>query len=272
MLDDFFIRALIAGVGVAILAAPLGCFIVWRRLAYFGDTLAHAALLGVALGLLLNINISLSVFVLPLLLAATLWVLEKRTFVSSDALLGLMSHSTLALGLVLLSFITTTRVDLNALLFGDILAVSKQDILQIYGGGAVALVVLAFIWRPLFATTVNMEIAKAEGQNPERMRICFLFLLAFVIAIAMKIVGVLLITALLIIPATTSRQFASSPIQMACIGSIFGVLAVVAGLYSSLNFDTPTGPSIVVASLVLFLLCHGPLAFLYAIIKNPKRT
>ena len=208
MLDDFFTRALLAGVGVALVAGPLGCFIVWRRLAYFGDTLSHAALLGVALGLLLQVNLTLAVFVVSAFVSVALLVLRRRASLSSDSLLGLLSHSALALGLVCLAFMTWVRVDLMGFLFGDILAVSPMDIAVIYGGGAAVLVVLVWIWRPLFAATVSHDLAEAEGLHPDRAEFIFMLLMAAVIAMAMKIVGVLLITAMLIIPAATARRFA----------------------------------------------------------------
>ncbi|QKV19318.1 metal ABC transporter permease [Oricola thermophila] len=254
MLNDFFVRAIVAGIGVALVTGPLGCFIVWRRLAYFGDTLSHAALLGVALAFLLEIDITLAVFSVSVVIAVALLWLQRRAGLSADALLGLLSHSALALGLVALAFMTWVRIDLMGLLFGDILAVSKTDIAVIYAGGAGVLAVLALIWKPLFAATVNPELAAAEGMGPDRVNFVFMLLLAVVVAIAMKIVGVLLITALLIIPAATARRFATGPEAMAVLAALAGVLAILAGLFSSLKWDTPSGPSIVVAALAFFIL------------------
>ena len=259
MLDDFFARAILAGIGVALVAGPLGCFIVWRRLAYFGDTLSHAALLGVALAFLFEVNITLAVFGVSACVSIALLLLQKRATLSADALLGLLAHSALALGLVVLAFMTWIRIDLMGFLFGDILAVSKTDIAIIWLGGAVVLAILAGIWRPLFAATVNLELAEAEGMNPERANIIFMLLMAAVIAISMKIVGVLLITAMLIIPAATARRFASGPEQMALLAAVVGVVAVIGGLFGSLEWDTPAGPSIVVAALGLFMISILPL-------------
>ncbi|MBC7283535.1 metal ABC transporter permease [Hoeflea sp.] len=264
MLDDFFTRAVIAGLGVALVAGPLGCFIVWRRLAYFGDTLSHAALLGVALAFLLEVDVTLAVFAVSALISLALLALQKRATLSSDALLGLLSHSALALGLVALAFMSWVRIDLMGLLFGDILAVSKTDIAVIWSGGIAVLVVLALIWRPLFAATVNAELAEAEGLRPDRANLIFMLLMAIVIAISMKIVGVLLITAMLIIPAATARRFASGPEQMAVFASLAGMMAVVLGLEGSLAWDTPSGPTIVVAALGLFLFAMSPLGGLIA--------
>lgn len=260
MLDDFFSRALIAGVGVALVAGPLGCFIVWRRLAYFGDTLSHAALLGVALAFLLEVNITLTVFAVSALISVALLFLQKRATLSADSLLGLLAHSALALGLVALAFMSWVRMDLMGFLFGDILAVSRGDIAVIYIGGAAVLGVLALIWRPLFAATVNQEIADAEGTRPERANFVFMLLMAAVIAISMKIVGVLLITAMLIIPAAAARRFSTGPEQMAVLAAAIGAACVIAGLFGSLEWDTPSGPSIVVAALVFFVVSVSPIA------------
>lgn len=260
MLDDFFVRALVAGSGAAIVAGPLGCFIVWRRLAYFGDTLSHAALLGVALSFLLEINITIAVFAVSAIISIALLMLQRRAALSSDSLLGLLAHSALALGLVVLAFMTWIRMDLMGFLFGDVLAVSKTDIAIIYGGGLLVLVTLATIWRSLFAATVNGELAAAEGMNPERANIVFMLLLSIVVAISIKIVGVLLITALLIIPAAAARRLASGPEQMAILAALLGIGAVIGGLFGSLQWDTPSGPTIVVTALCLFVLSLTPVA------------
>ncbi|WP_343315089.1 metal ABC transporter permease [Brucella sp. BE17] len=259
MLDDFFTRALIAGVGLALTTGPLGCFIVWRRMAYFGDTMSHSALLGVALALIFDINLMIGVFAVAVTISAILLLLQRRQSLSSDALLGILSHATLALGLVIVAFMTWVRVDLLSFLFGDILAVSRMDIAFVYGGGIVVLAVLAWLWRPFLAATISEDIARAEGMNPALSRIIFMLLLAIVIAIAMKIVGILLITALLIIPAATARRFASTPEQMAIFASLIGASGVVGGLYGSIQFDTPSGPSIVVAALAIFIFSLLPL-------------
>ena len=259
MLDDFFTRAVVGGIGVALLAGPLGCFIVWRRLAYFGDTLSHSALLGVAMALLLNMNITLTVFVISVVVSMLLILLQRRASLSSDALLGLLAHATLAVGLVVLAFMTWVRVDLMGFLFGDILAITVEDIAIIWGGGLVVLALVSFIWKPLLASTVSFEIAVAEGLRPDLANFLFMVLMAGVIAISMKIVGVLLITALLIIPAATARRFSGNPEIMAVMASILGAASVWLGLEGSLKWDTPAGPSIVVAALAFFIISLLPL-------------
>ena len=269
MLGDFFSRALIAGVGVALVAGPLGCYIVWRRLAYFGDTLSHAALLGVALALLFQVNITLSVFLVSVFASLALVLLQRRITLSVDALLGLLAHSALAVGMVALSFMTWVRVDLMGFLFGDILAVTPFDIAIIWGGGLFVLLILVIFWQSLFAATVNLELAQAEGMKPEQANIIFMMLMAAVIAISMKIVGVLLITSMLIFPAAIARRFASGPEQMALIAALVGIIAVFGGLYGSLQWDTPAGPSIVVAASASFILTVLPTAS-FQILKSAR--
>jgi zinc transport system permease protein len=254
MLDDFFLRALAAGIGVAVMAGPLGCFVVWRRMAYFGDTMAHAGLLGVALALVLEVAPVIGVFAVAVGVSGLLLVLDRRGALSTDALLGLLSHGTLAIGLVMVGLLSWIRIDLMGLLFGDILAVDSGDIALVWAGGVVVLAALALVWRSLLADTVHPDLAAAEGMRPERARVVFMVLMALVIAIAMKVVGVLLITALLIIPAAAARRLARTPEAMAVLASLTGATAVVGGLFGSLRWDTPSGPSIVVAAVVLFAL------------------
>jgi zinc transport system permease protein len=253
MLDDFFTRAMLAGLGLAAVAGPLGCLVIWRRLSYFGDTLAHAALLGVALSLLLQVHVALAVFAVAILTALAMLALQRGTALASDALLGLLSHAALAAGLLALSFMTWVRMDLNGLLFGDILAVTRQDLAVLYGGGAVILVLLWWFWKPLFAATVSRDIAAAEGLSPGATDLLFMVLLAATVAVAIKIVGVLLITAMLIIPSAAARRSAAGPAQMVILSMLIGMLATGGGLWASLTWNTPSGPSIIAVATALFV-------------------
>lgn len=252
MLDDFFVRAMLAGIGIALCVGPLGCFVVWRRMAYYGDTMAHSALLGVALSFLFDLSLSFGVFIVALLVSFILVALQRRKSLPTDSLLGILSHSSLAIGLVLVAFMSWVRIDLEGYLFGDILAVSKLDLLVVYLGAVVILAVLSLVWRSLLVATISEDLALVEGFKPERSKLIFIVLMAGVVAIAIKIVGVLLITALLIIPAASARRFSTTPETMAVLSSVIGVIAVVGGLMGSLEFDTPSGPSIVVAAMLLF--------------------
>ena len=253
-MPDFLLNALLAGLALALVAGPLGSFVVWRRMAYFGDTLSHAALLGVALGLLLDVSPTLAVTAGCLLLAVLLVTLQQRQPLASDTLLGILAPTTLSLGLVVLSFMDEVRIDLMAYLFGDLLAVGPSDLAWIIGGAALVLTLLVPLWRQLLAITVHEELARVEGLPVAALRLALMLLIAVVIAVAMKIVGVLLITSLLIIPAAAAQRHARSPEQMALGASLLGITAVCGGLAMSWFKDTPAGPSIVVCAAVLFLL------------------
>jgi zinc transport system permease protein len=252
-MDDFLLRALLAGYGVAILAGPLGTFIVWRRMAYFGEALSHSALLGIALGLLIGISTHLSVIVISILLATGISLLHHKKKLSNDTLLGIFSHASLSLGLIALSFVEGIQVDLIGYLFGDVLAVTQTELYWIAAIDAAVLLTFFFIWHPLLSLSVHEELAQVEGVSVAHTRLVFMLLIAVVVAVAMKVVGILLITSLLIIPAAAARHISNSPEQMAIFATIIAALSVSFGLWGSLQWDTPTGPSIVVSATLLFL-------------------
>lgn len=260
MIDDFIVNAALAGIAVALVAGPLGCVVVWRRMAYFGDTLAHSALLGVALAVSVEVAPILGVVFIGIVLAALLFWLEHRRELSSDTLLGILSHSALALGLIVFSYIQTRvpGIDLMAYLFGDILAVNKTEIIWMFAGTIFILSVFVWLWRALISISVNEDLARTDGVNVSLVRFGFMLLLAMVIAAAIKVVGILLITALLIIPAASARGYANTPVQMVLLSSVLAVAAVVIGLGASLYQDVPAGPAIVVAAALGFFLTRIP--------------
>jgi len=254
IMDEFLWRALAAGLGLAAVTGPLGCFVIWRRMAYFGDALAHSALLGIVAGLLLGTAPLVGVVAVSVAAALVLARLERDRRMASDSVLGLLAHGTLALGLVLLSTMERVRVDLMGWLFGDILAVSSSDVALVWGGVAVVLVLLALHRSALVAMAVDEDLAKVEGHDVGRARLVLMVTVALAVAAAMKIVGVMLVTAMLVIPAAAARPLARTPEQMAAGATLAGAVAVLAGLAASWHFDTPSGPSIVVAAAVLFVL------------------
>ena len=254
---SWLIESLLAGWLLSLMSGPLGSFIVWRRMAYFGDTLAHSALLGVTLGFVFDVNLNLAIVLCAVFVALILASLQRQHFIPSDTLLGLMAHTTLAAGLVTISQVDSVRIDLNAYLFGDLLAVDRQDLLFMALGCVLVLAVLSRMWRGLLAATVSEELAQVEGYPVARLRLLFMVLLAVVIASAMKLVGVLLITALLIIPAAAARPFSQGPKQMAILATIISMVAVATGLGLSYQFDTPAGPSIVLTSSFFFVLSQS---------------
>ncbi len=264
-MDSFILYALAAGIALALLVGPLGSVVVWRRMAYFGDTLAHAALLGVALAIAADQLPMAGVGLMGIVIASILFWLEKQKNLSTDTLLGILSHSALALGLIVLSVLQLRGFNINLMtyLFGDLLAVNQLDLMIMAGSVFVILIVFSKILPSLISISVNEDLARVDGIAVEKVRFTFMILLAVVIAVALKVVGILLITALLIIPAATARLFSKSPKQMIVFSALIAMAAVVIGLSASLNWDFPTGPAIVVSASVLFfvsrllLSCRG---------------
>jgi len=255
--DAFVLTALAAGIGLALVTGPLGSFVVWRRMAYFGETLAHSALLGVALGFLLGINLNLGILLVCLAAAVLLVLLRQYQRLASDTVLGILAHSALSLGLVAIAFMEGLRVDLMGYLFGDLLAVMPADLYWIYGAAALVLGTLAAIWRPLLNITLHEEMARVEGVRILPVHLAFMALVAVTIAMAMQIVGILLVVSMLIIPPAAARAFARTPEQMAGMAALMGCLAVAGGLAASFRWDLPSGPTIVVTAAAIFATVTG---------------
>lgn len=260
MLDDFMTRAALAAVAAALVAGPLGCFVVWRRMAFFGDATAHSALLGVALGIALEIPILAGVLAIAVAMAVGVSALATRETIAVDTLLGVFSHAALAIGLVAISLTPGVRVDLMGYLFGDILAVSRSDLAMIWVGAVLVGAVVAWRWRALVNSTLSGPLAVAEGGDPNAARLLLTLSLALIIAISMQVVGLLLVTSLLILPAAAARPMARTPEGMAVIAALLGAGGALAGLYGSEAFDTPSGPMIVTTLFGLFCAVHAVVA------------
>lgn len=260
MTDPFMLRAMMAGLALAMVAAPLGCFVVWRRMAYFGETIAQGGLIGIAIGLGFEIDPTITVIVSSLALALLLLGLQRQRVVPLDSVLGVLAHAALAIGIVATAVLRRPSSDLISILFGDIYAVSEADLRWIFGGGFAALSALIWIWRPLLSLSVHEDLAAAEGVAVERTKAIFVFALAVVVAISLKVVGALLTIAFLIMPAAAARPFSETPEQMAFFAVIFAALAVAFGLFVSVSNDLPGGPSIVLVLTVMFALAMIPVA------------
>ncbi len=256
-MDEFLLRAWLGASVLALMLGPLGAFVVWRQMAYFGDTIAHSALLGVALSLLTHgaLPMTAAILCVALSVAFILARYVRDTRFHSDTLLGILAHGALALGVVLVALNREVQVDVNAYLFGDVLAISWPDVAWLMVLAAVVMLTLRRQWRALLMATIDPAMAQVAGVNVARQQLVLTLLLAAVIAVAIKITGVLLITALLIMPAAAARYIAKSPLQMAVGASIVGVASVTVGLFSSLTIDAPTAPMMVVSAACLFVLC-----------------
>lgn len=275
-MPDFIVNALIVGTLIAVMAGPLGCFVVWRRMAYFGAAIAHSGLLGVALallvgGMLLEATTSIDspfyrignalindpwpvVLLLSLFLAIGLLFLQRRHLLASDTLLGIVAHGSLAVGLLIVAMMESLRIDIMSYLIGDILSIDQVDVWILSALGIGVITLMYGQWRALLSTTVNADLAAVEGINTRRTELIFVLMLACVIAVGMRIVGVLLIISMLIIPPATARRLVDAPVQMAAVSSVIGVVDVWVGLAISWYMDLPAGPAIVTVSMVLFLL------------------
>ena len=254
IMDSFIIRAALAGIAVAVVAGPLGAFVVWRRMAYFGGALSHTALLGVALGFLLGVQPGLGVAFVVIASAVMLGLMSGVKGLSLDTLLGIIAHAALAIGLIVTALLDGVRIDLMSYLFGDILAVSTDDVIWLWAGAALVLVALLKLWQPLLSLTVHADLANVEGVPVRRVELAFMVLLAVVVALAMKVVGIVLVTSMLVIPAASARSFSRTPESMAIFAAIIGAWSVGLGLWGSYTYDTPAGPSIVVAATAFFVV------------------
>lgn len=253
-MDDFIIRAGLGGIGMALIAAPLGCYVVWQRMAYFGETIAHSGLLGVAFGLLTSINLTLGVFLAAVMVTFGLRAVERKTYLAKDTALGLIAHVVLALGLIVTSQFQSLQVDMMGLLFGDILAISNLDLFLVLGGLIAIWGVIAWLWQDMMALSIDRELALAEGVPVGRVEFLLSLAIAATVALSMKLVGLLLVTAMLIIPAAGAMGLSRTPEQMVVYTALISSLSVLGGLFASFYVDIPTGPAIVVAMAFFFLL------------------
>ena len=253
LLDSLFVRACLAGIGVVLAAGPLGSFVVWRRMAYFSDATAHASILGVALALAMEISVFTGALVTAIAMAFGVQALTSKGR-SMDTALGVLSYSALAIGMVAVSLTSGIRVDIQALLFGEILIVQADDLALIWGGAAAVSALLYWRWSALLTATVSPELAQAAGINPRVEQFALTVALALTVAVAIKVVGVLLIGALLVIPAAAARPFSRTPEQMTLFATLGGMVSVVVGLWAAWEFNVLAGPAIVCAAAALFAL------------------
>ena len=255
-MDDFIYRAIVAAIGVSVIAGSLGCFVIWKRLSYFSDSISHSALLGVALGLVTGLGINFGLVFIGGLFATLIVILQQKEFWSSDAVLGIFSHISLSLGIVVLGIIGNQNTDYFSYLFGDILSITTSDIYWIFSVAVIVISILVMNWKKLLLLTLNEELAKAEGINKMFYDLLFMFLIALAVSVSVQIVGVLLITSLLIIPPAIARVFSNSPLAMIVTSMIVSISSVLMGLYFSIDFDLATGPTIVITLGVLFFIAQ----------------
>ena len=253
--DPFILRGILAGLAVAMISGLVGCFVVWRRMSYYGESIAHSSLLGVGLGILMGVGINLGIVFTCLLFGILFLWLQQSKLLSSDTLLGVLAHLALSIGIIVISM-NRIKIDVHAFLFGDILAVTQNDLWGMYLAVLFVVIIICLNWSSLLLVTLDEDLAKAEGVNPLFINLLLTSMLTIVVAVSIQIIGLLLITAMLIIPAATSRRLVNSPEKMAIVATLLGIISVILGIYLSVEIDAPSGPSIVVVSAVLFFISH----------------
>jgi zinc transport system permease protein len=254
MISNFIFLLIIAGMGLSLMTSPMGCFLVWRRMSFFGDALAHSALLGVGFGLLLNLNIYVGISIICMFVAIILTLTNEKKGLSSDTWLSIISYSALALGIILVNKLPNVRIDPANYLFGDILTLQPLDLLWIYGCAIGVWVFIYYKWQPLLLLTLDEGLAQAEGISITSLKLNFMLILALTVAISLKFVGALLVPALLVIPSAAARNNAKTPEQMIGYTLLFTFISITIGLILSIVFNLMTGPTIVLTSLFLFIL------------------
>ena len=253
--DPFILRGIFAGIAVALISGLVGCFVVWRRMSYYGESIAHSSLLGVGLGILLGTGINFGIIVVCLIFGILFLWLQQNKILSTDTLLGVLAHLALSIGIIVIS-LNRIKIDIHAFLFGDILTVSSNDLWWMYLGVILVIFLVSINWSSLLLVTIDEDLARAEGINPTYINLLLTSVLTIVVAVSLQIIGLLLITAMLIIPAATSRRLSRSPQQMALFATLIGIFSVVLGIFLSVEIDAPSGPSIVIVSAILFFLSY----------------
>ncbi len=267
MIGSPILLPLLAGIGMALFSGVIGSFVVWRRMSYLGDSLAHSALLGIALGLVLPLSDNIGIMIVCVIFAFLLLWLQNLRVLTTDTLLGILAHAGLSIGMVAISLLGEDEIDVHDYLLADILQVSLDQVYWLYIGGVILLILLLFNWSSLLLMTISEDLAKAENVNVFLMRILIVFLMTIVVSVSVEIIGILLITSLLIIPAASARQLARSPESMAILSCFLGVIAVLMGLYGAIEYGTPSGASIVASSSLIFALLL-PLASFYRLLRK----
>ena len=222
-------------------------------MSYYGESIAHSSLLGVGLGILLGVGINLGIVFTCLIFGMVFLWLQQSKVLSTDTLLGVLAHLALSIGVIVIS-LNKIKIDIHAFLFGDILTVSSNDLWGMYFGVLIAIILMCYNWSSLLLVTIDEDLAKAEGISPLYINLLLTTILTIVVAISLQVIGLLLITGMLIIPAATSRRLVNSPEAMALVATLIGIFSVIFGIFLSVEIDAPSGPSIVVVSAVLFFL------------------
>ena len=251
-MKNILLNAVITVFGISIGVGPIGSFVLWKKLSYFGDTIAHSALLGVTLAMIMHVH-----HIIGILLIATLpslMLLQLRNYYTKDMLFNITSNSSLALASIILSIIPLSNTNvITSMLFGDVLAIDYSDIIVLYIATISIATIIACQWKKWLLITISTDLAIVAKLNTKILEIEFMILLSILIAVSINIIGILLITSLLIIPAATARVIIKTPIQMIVLSSILCFTSSICGLFASYTFDIPAGPSIIMMSTAILI-------------------
>jgi zinc transport system permease protein len=244
-MPDFIWLALAGALLITLMSAPVGAFMLWRRMAFVGDALAHTTLLGLGIGLWLQIPIQLSLLLVSVIVAVSITRIHQRNNLSTDTFIAIAAHSSLALGMLVVTLLPEARIDLMGYLFGDLLNLTMQDIWGLLIASLLTLSILYRYWQGLILTCLNAELARLAGHDTQKLNLILALLIALIIALSTKLVGALLITALLITPAAIARRWSQTPIGMIQGAIVISWLAIAIGISLSWHFDLPVSPAIV---------------------------
>jgi zinc transport system permease protein len=250
---DFMVRAFEAGIIIAIIAPLIGIFLVVKRYSLLADTLSHVSLVGVALGILGNINPLITALITTVIMAFGMENLRENKKIFGESVLALFLSGSLAIAIIIIGLARGLNINVLAYLFGSITTVTETDIYLIFGIGLIVLFTTVIFYRRLFLISYDEEMAAANGLAVKSYNLLLIILAAVTVSLAMRVVGILLVGALMVIPVITAMQFGRSFKQTLILSVILSLVAVVAGLFISFYFDIASGATIVLTSLILFI-------------------
>ena len=255
-MDNFILLAIISGIGIAFITGLLGCFVVWKKMAYFGESLGHSAVLGIGIGLLLGIGDNIAVLLVIITFSLIVTYLQNKEAFSNDLILAVLAHGLLSIGIILISINPDPNFNLHSFLFGDILTVSLNEIFLIFLSAIFIYLIILTNWKALLITIISKDLAKSQNINNFKIELLFTFTMALAVAISIKIIGALLITSMLIIPSSCAKQLVNNPKNMVIISIIISILSILIGILCSYYFDIPSGPAIILTSFSAFFIIN----------------
>ncbi|MBI4849592.1 MAG: metal ABC transporter permease [Nitrospirae bacterium] len=250
----FIQRAFVASLIVGVLCPFVGNFVVLRRMSFFSDAISHSAFAGIAVGALLGIDLSVSSVVVAILISMLIAVLSEKTSLSHDTVIGIAFSGSIASGMLVMGMLKGYRADIFTYLFGDILAITNTDLLLLFVIGVLCISALLFFSKPFLQITFNRDLAQVEGINVRLFEYLLFFIIAIVVTVSLKIIGIILVTSLLVVPAAAAKNLALSMRRLFALSCIFGLVSGITGLMLSVYLNTPSGPTIVLVSVGIFFL------------------